>query len=414
MIPNIIALFKDLPPLQRFAYLFLLLSAVLMPQSWHLALYSLVLVLAVMIASACVSRRIFNRSLDRLHIVSMILMVLLAGTYALSLLQSENLPLGKAEVEHKILFVVFAAICLLFDFSFLNKKHLLGILQFMTAALLVRLFVRVGISVHHYFVLHTPLSQLTGVFFDPIHHSYQSMYILLAISYLFTILLRLSQSAGRIVLVLFAMLSQVAYLLAIQSRAGILSFLVLALFGLAYITFVKRRYLLGIISLSALILGAVLVIVVLPDSQKRFTTTFKSVVAQNYDDERYGITKGSLQVVKDNMPWGVGAGDRITALRAEYKRIGANKPYEHKYNPHNQFIDTLMTTGILGFALLLAMFVLPTISALHRRDYLYLAFLFIVVSSALFESIFERQMGIMFFGYFFCLMAFQSRKTPPR
>jgi O-antigen ligase len=153
------------------------------------------------------------------------------------------------------------------------------------------------------------------------------------------------------------------------------------------------------------------ILLVVPSSQHRLSDTLAKVAAHDQSDERYIISKASFNVVKENMPWGVGVGDRMDELVAEYQRMGAEKQYWRRYNPHNQFVDTLMTTGILGLLVLSVILILPAIDCIRNKNYLFLAFLFIVTLSALFESILERQMGINFFCFLYCLFMVESKNN---
>ena len=196
-----------------------------------------------------------------------------------------------------------------------------------------------------------------------------------------------------------------------QSRAGILGFVIMFL-GFAIVLIARyKRYLVGSLMIVLLLgsIGATLLLI--PNSHNRLLSTVENALSHNYSDDRYAITSVAVNTIKENMPFGVGAGDRIDVLTQKYEAMGAEKLLSHRYNPHNQFLDTLLATGIPGLLILLTVFVSPTIGCLRSRNYLFLTFLLIVVLSALFESIFERQMGITFFCFFFSLMAGSNWKT---
>jgi O-antigen ligase len=113
-----------------------------------------------------------------------------------------------------------------------------------------------------------------------------------------------------------------------------------------------------------------------------------------------------LPVAKENWLVGVGVGDKIDVYMEQYRKDNNLVSLEREYNSHNQYIDTLVVTGIAGLALLLSFFVVPAVLAFKNRrfDVVFALFLFMIFFNALFESVFERQAGIMFFVLFFTLM----------
>lgn len=78
---------------------------------------------------------------------------------------------------------------------------------------------------------------------------------------------------------------------------------------------------------------------------------------------------------------------------------------KNEANSHNQYFDTLISVGIIGLLLMLSFFVLPLVLMIKRKKYdiVYLSFMFIILFNAVFESIFERQLGIVFFLLFHLL-----------
>lgn len=89
---------------------------------------------------------------------------------------------------------------------------------------------------------------------------------------------------------------------------------------------------------------------------------------------------------------------------AEYQRI--DHTILHELNAHNQFSDTIIAVGIIGLILLLGFFIAPVYLWIKNKnfDIVFFSLLFIIVFNCLFESVFERQMGIMFFVFFYFLL----------
>ena len=101
-------------------------------------------------------------------------------------------------------------------------------------------------------------------------------------------------------------------------------------------------------------------------------------------------------------PFGVGTADATNALKVEYEKMGASYNLEHELNAHNQFLQSTLEFGYLGFISLATIFVLGIRSALRRNDFIFLAFMFLLFINMLFESFWEVQSGVVFVSFFFC------------
>ena len=79
-----------------------------------------------------------------------------------------------------------------------------------------------------------------------------------------------------------------------------------------------------------------------------------------------------------------------------------------QYNPHNQFLQTALEIGIVGLLLLLTLFGSTLRFAWKHRNYALLIMTACLVFNALFESMFQRQSGIVFFSFWICLLIVYS------
>lgn len=79
-------------------------------------------------------------------------------------------------------------------------------------------------------------------------------------------------------------------------------------------------------------------------------------------------------------------------------------------NVHNQFADTIIAIGIFGLLLYLSMFIMPIYLWIKNKqfDIVFFSLLFIIAFNSLFESVMERQMGIMFFVFFYFMLFHNS------
>lgn len=75
-----------------------------------------------------------------------------------------------------------------------------------------------------------------------------------------------------------------------------------------------------------------------------------------------------------------------------------------RMEPHNQFVETLVTMGIIGFALLILIFLYPVFTLKQEHFYLILLLVCYFLASQV-EDVLERQVGITAFALFYILFS---------
>jgi len=112
-----------------------------------------------------------------------------------------------------------------------------------------------------------------------------------------------------------------------------------------------------------------------------------------------------LEILNESNDWitGVGIHEAQKKLNQKYVQYGLYTGYEGtsdtgylNYNFHNQYIETLVRSGIIGLMILLTMFVrlflLPKSTLFAVNWIIFICFVFFMTESAL-----ERQLGIVYF-----------------
>jgi O-antigen ligase len=123
-------------------------------------------------------------------------------------------------------------------------------------------------------------------------------------------------------------------------------------------------------------------------------------------DQRTREWYSAIQIIKENPLLGVGYMHINDRMRREYLKNGFYEEAKLNLNAHNQFLETQMTFGIPGtLSLLLMLFTL--IYKRKRLEYHELATSLIIIISffLMFESMFNRQWGIMFFMLFYFILS---------
>jgi O-antigen ligase len=94
-----------------------------------------------------------------------------------------------------------------------------------------------------------------------------------------------------------------------------------------------------------------------------------------------------------------------------YGQFDLAKQDEHgaiQYNPHNQFLQTGLEIGILGLLALLLVVGVSWRIARQHKNYLLMAVLTSLVLNSLFESMLQRQSGIVFYSFWICVLVMMS------
>lgn len=387
--------YKHLKYYERLEQALLILMAITIPVWWRLSVIVSFLLLANLVFKSLVTHHVGNPSLSRIGIASWVAALGFVSMYAVSLLYTDNIPKGLTSLERHLTLICMALFFLLSDLTYMRKAHVVTVLYAMSVALIIRFIVFLVLAIRGFFFVHHDIQLIIGGHFDSMHHSYLSMYILLSIAFLYSRLVTV-RTWRKACLLLLAIIILATYIFFIQARMGFLLLTIFLLFAIVHQILVYRRFLVGFMVIFFFAIGALVLVKAAPLMTQRFTNISQIILDSQHSDSRYSIMNANLSVIKQNHIWGVGAGDVVDQLSKEYDK---EIPNSNVVSPHNQFMDTLMATGIIGLVLLLIMLVLPFIQAVRDRNYLQLVFVVIIIVCALTESILERQMGL----YFFCL-----------
>ena len=148
----------------------------------------------------------------------------------------------------------------------------------------------------------------------------------------------------------------------------------------------------------------------LPECARRLTQTISEMNEGDTSYARYLIFGSSMKAISENGAFGVGLGDKNDVLDEVYEETGEAYAVEAQYNSHNIYLDSMLTMGVPGLVLLLALLGVPAFMAWRRRDFIAMSLLFSFAFSGLFEALLNRQMGIMFLGLFWLILTASEEK----
>ena len=131
------------------------------------------------------------------------------------------------------------------------------------------------------------------------------------------------------------------------------------------------------------------------------------VVAFNSLVTRISIWKASLEVAKENLPFGTGAAQGKTTLFDYYKKTNQHFLAKYEFPVHNQFLDFTIKFGLVGFIVCFIYILFPFYKAKYLQDFqsLLICFGIIFFISNLTDDFLIRFDGIVFSGLFYSLFS---------
>lgn len=382
----------------------MILMAAVMPVSWRLGVWTAVLLALVslvkLVADTVKGGRPFvNQALNGWQRLAFCTMPAYVVCYAASLLYSSNIASGLEILGRKAVMLVFPLCFLLTDTTYMAKKHIRILFYALLMAVCGVFLYWCGVAVGKLFN-GASMASVTGITFDVRHHSYFSLYAVVACVFVYFELESHWHSLPKWHkgLLFASVVFIILYIVMINSRAGMLSLYAMTVACAVHLGFRSRRWWAAFALFVAVGGFTVVSEVIIPGHNNRIIETLKKD-----SDARIDINKSSFELAKGTSVFGKGVGDYGDELQDQYvedeKKLGG-------LNAHNQYIESFLAIGIPGLLCLLAWLILPLVCAVRNRKTLWpvMFFVGIVMFNLLFESMLERQMGILFIGFFMAVI----------
>ena len=187
-------------------------------------------------------------------------------------------------------------------------------------------------------------------------------------------------------------------------RSGLLSLYLCLLIYAIYFAVYKRKYVLAAVIIASVVLLPIIAYVSLPSMKQKMTYMFYDIgmlangKGSTYSDsERLISMAAGIQLVKANLITGVGTGDLQDEMNKIYSRDYPSILPTNRKLPHNQFIWTWASNGLLGICALCGGIFYPMLYQKNYRNLLLLLFFIICISSFITEATLEIQVGIAFY-----------------
>lgn len=458
-------IFDGLRPIQTAEFLVMILLAAAIPFYWFAAQCGEAGLLLCAVLKVVFDQK-FHFNKEQLKFKwAYIIFALTWVIYFIGMIYTDNQSEGWVQVTKKLGFLIFPVIFIFSDMSYITKDRFRAICYAFVAGCI--LFFLMNLCYAFYDVIFNDATRdrffdrnLMKLYY--VHHSYLSMYASLGLMFCFLEIFGETTHKVKVLNVLVYIILAI-FIILLASRAGLICLVFLFVIQWMWLYFILKKKKLSLIIGCVLFFALVGTIKAFPNSFSKITETVENLTTERNSDKRLMQLKGYSQLLNDKWLFGVGTGDRSDEIFKSYyeyqdkfidflgrKNVRAiNKIYETCYscsvdslrvlilenadkygcdpdflsehfvdylyihhavvrnlNAHNMYFETMISVGIIGLLLLLAYFIVPIVIWIKMRnfDILYFTFLFIIAFNALFESVFEVQMGIIFFCFFNALL----------
>lgn len=345
------------------------------------------------------------------------LLVLFYLVYLVGCLFTEDYNQAMKYLEYKLAFILLP---ILFSFQPTKKiklkqvflLYIIGVIG-LTCFQLINSF--------YYYTTNGNIKFFYASYFSFIHHpTYYSSFVLVALGIWFKFF---KDSFNTILFYLGCLILLTGIFLSMSLSTLILFFLVIII---ALLIQLKKKlslkYFRLTILISPFIFYLILNFVPVINSQyfasklyvERFLSNPKQFVSKSNYKKGGNITRlimwtASVAEIKEH-PFGVGTGNVDIYLSKRLKSYDQVEMAEHFYNPHNQYFQTTLEVGLFGLAVLIWLLTVLFFYAYRNKDIV----LWLVVASltfnSLFESMLQRQSGIVYYSFWICILLIYSTK----
>jgi O-antigen ligase len=324
------------------------------------------------------------------------------------MIHTQNTERGLFSLQVKLSLIIFPVIFSTVNWSFMTKNQMMVIFNAFIIGCVFSTILCLGNAIIEYIDTSNP-EVFFYTYLSFFHHaSYLSMYLSFSIAILsYYLVVEKWKNNSQLLTWLGLIVYFLIFIIMLSSKAGIISMGLVLILGLSYYIFKKRKYVNGIVAtiLIAVMFFSFMKLMSIP--QSRFNASVEAVQGQDdLDDkssestgERLLIWKYSLEIIKENILFGAGTGDVQAKLLDKYREKEFTKAFEIKLNAHNQYIETTIAIGITGLLILTFTLLLSLLYGLKTNNLLFIVFIVIVGFNFLFESMLERQGGVVFYAF---------------
>jgi O-antigen ligase len=254
---------------------------------------------------------------------------------------------------------------------------------------------------------------------------YFAYYVAIAI---LVFIIQLKQYPDRIQKHKFLIYFAIAWLLFIifmlASRTTMFALLFVLFLYMGSLIVKKRKILEGVLLFLSLTIGVVIISKLFPKTLNRFKGTtevnyhFDNKNVENHFNAEYdsakwngtntriAVWKCALEIWKTQPILGTGIGGKNEALMKKYEEHGFWYALTTQKNTHNQYIDILLSMGIIGLLVFVTTFFILPIRLFLKQKQTFALIVFSLLACCLFtENMLDRYQGLIFIAFILPLSA---------
>lgn len=333
----------------------------------------------------------------------------------IGLLYTDNIQEGFRDVVLKLSFVIFPFI-LLFD-KRIDQHFFRGVIRaFYYMMFIVSIYMLIlawinllnsdvdGISEALNFFTYEKLANNLGI--QPIYLSMYMVFSFFAVIWDFFIDPRIGLTwNGKWMARIWAFHYYMMVVL-LSSRMELLVLLFISFLGIGYFEGKRmKKWGIAIFKMLVLMSFTIFILGVFPVNKARYKEMVD--IEKDYTQTKWGGRsiriqkwKNALELIAQQPILGTGVGDMQEELQKVYLKNNFEVAYRLRYNPHNQYLQTWLSTGLVGLILIAGILLLSLFYAIDSKNALYVALVLLLAISMITESMLERQKGLVFFSFF--------------
>lgn len=247
-----------------------------------------------------------------------------------------------------------------------------------------------------------------------LHGTYYAYFLLVCIVFLVYLFFQERKKNVKTIYIII-MLYMSFFIFHLSARIPIIALFLFFNYSIIYYFFKLKKIRKGILVLVLFYLTTIIVGYNVRVTRYRFQQIFGFRYGDGYgggirhDDgiEKFNLWNSSFHA-NNNIIVGNGVGDANDAIIKSHHNFGHKKFAARKYNAHNQFIQTYVGLGLIGFIALVLLFLYYFNLFYKNKHFIGYSFIFISIILFLTESILQRHHGIVFFSFIISFLGNQT------
>ena len=395
--------------IEKADYAVLLLMAIAMPIAWRIGMWMMVALCVTTAIQIVKDKQIGIGWRERRSRTGYVLLMLFFVIYVVAAIYSDNQEYGWRTAESELPFLLFPLTFVLGDKRYLTVQRARWLFYALWCSVAARFGVAAIVAVVRY-VMGTPLGGLMEENFIDIHHSYIALYAVVAAGFGYSEIMRRVEKKGwkrKDWWLIGGIAAMVLTVVMVNSRAGIVYIGLLVLTAIVEMFLHQRRMRDTVIAVCAIAALGIGIYQIIPPQYRRITYAINEILAGRSGDCRQVMIRSGIEAAQGHWLFGYGSGDYEEPLQEQYLKNGFTEGYEKKMGSHNQYVETLLQCGAVGLVILVGMLAWPIVTAIrNKRGVRRLTVLACgaIAIEIFFESMLGRQMGILFVGYWYCIV----------